>query len=82
MGPSINSGDLACQVFRIMKEDIGSVNLRNRLALGLGSLEEILFHWDFQEVLWSQQLNFQLSNMIFGHASEHIPTRFLDGKIL
>lgn len=51
MGPSINSGDLACQVFRIMKEDIGSVNLRNRLALGLGSLEEILFHWDFQEVL-------------------------------
>lgn len=48
-GPSVNSEDLAYQIFRIMKVDIGSINLRNWLALGLGSEEEIWFYWYFQE---------------------------------
>lgn len=62
--------DLACHDFRIIKEEIGSINLENKLALRLGSVEEILIHWDFQKILGLQQLNFQLSNMIFGYASE------------
>lgn len=74
--------DLACHDFRIIKEEIGSINLENKLALRLGSVEEILIHWDFQKILGLQQLNFQLSNMIFGYASEHIWEKFLDGKIL